>query len=553
MTDILPTSYDGVKYAEYTAQTEYILGLIEDTGGVVATDAPSCNTSAGINAFVVDPEEILAVNNTAYGYGALQADSDSAGGGHDNTAIGYKALNMNTKGELNTAVGSGALENNTGLQADNNTAVGYNSLQTNAGLYGGNTAVGSNSAQKNLGNYNTTVGYNTVSLSHCSSDNITAVGTNALYSLATGTGTTAIGSNALYSLTTGTGCTAVGNNALYFLPTGTGCTAVGNNALQSLSNGRCCTAVGSNALKLLKQGDSNTESVGHVAIGANALENYIFSLNAVYGDGSNSNTAIGYNSMKNMTDGFDNTAVGYNTLANYSNPASGGNVAIGNYALTNVTAGATPSFSNIIGIGLESGTMIKDATNSILIGNSSAGTMISGTGCVVIGYQADVSNSTPDNQIVIGRAVKGISDNSVTIGAGSSYIYATFTSGSWNISSDIRLKTNIQPDTLGLDFITDLKPVTYQWRPSYDIPKELTDFYSEENTRDTTTIIHGLIAQDIKKSLDKVGNKTFNGWSSGKDGVQHISKEMFVIPLIKAVKELTARVEDLETKLSSMI
>ena len=63
--------------------------------------------------------------------------------------------------------------------------------------------------------------------------------------------------------------------------------------------------------------------------------------------------------------------------------------------------------------------------------------------------------------------------------------------------------------------------------------------------------MHGFIAQEVKEALDKhasENDKKFRGWSEGKDGMQNTSREMFVIPLIKAVQELTARVKELEDK-----
>ena len=30
--------------------------------------------------------------------------------------------------------------------------------------------------------------------------------------------------------------------------------------------------------------------------------------------------------------------------------------------------------------------------------------------------------------------------------------------------------------------------------------------------KDTETVIHGLIAQEVKAAMDAVGNTTFNGW-----------------------------------------
>ena len=44
-------------------------------------------------------------------------------------------------------------------------------------------------------------------------------------------------------------------------------------------------------------------------------------------------------------------------------------------------------------------------------------------------------------------------------------------------------------------------------------------------------------------------DKNFSGWKEGEDGMQHTSREMFVIPLIKAVQELSTEVKELKAKL----
>ena len=60
--------------------------------------------------------------------------------------------------------------------------------------------------------------------------------------------------------------------------------------------------------------------------------------------------------------------------------------------------------------------------------------------------------------------------------------------------------------------------------------------------------MHGLVAQQVKTALDAEGVDTFAGWAEGLDGIQTISREMFISPLIKAVKELSAKVDALETE-----
>ena len=107
---------------------------------------------------------------------------------------------------------------------------------------------------------------------------------------------------------------------------------------------------------------------------------------------------------------------------------------------------------------------------------------------------------------------------------------------------------------MGLDFINDLRTVTYQWIPSYDVPKELKTEYSETNQKNLDITMHGFIAQEVKASMDKVGNTTFAGWKIDEvDGVtQRTSREMFVMPLIKAVQELSAQVTTLQDEIKTL-
>ena len=59
--------------------------------------------------------------------------------------------------------------------------------------------------------------------------------------------------------------------------------------------------------------------------------------------------------------------------------------------------------------------------------------------------------------------------------------------------------------------------------------------------------MYGFIAQEVKAALDKHNITDFNGWTQEKEGgLQGISYEMFVMPLVKAVQELSAKVTALE-------
>ena len=74
--------------------------------------------------------------------------------------------------------------------------------------------------------------------------------------------------------------------------------------------------------------------------------------------------------------------------------------------------------------------------------------------------------------------------------------------------------------------------------------------YSEEETMDTESVMNGFIAQEVKEALDAGDYGAQGVWSVEPDGTQAVSREMFITPLINAVKELSARVKELEAKVN---
>ena len=62
---------------------------------------------------------------------------------------------------------------------------------------------------------------------------------------------------------------------------------------------------------------------------------------------------------------------------------------------------------------------------------------------------------------------------------------------------------------------------------------------------DDDKVLNGLIAQEVKAVMDDLGVE-FSGWSEETNSKQGIQYSTLVVPLIKAVQELTARVKELE-------
>jgi len=93
--------------------------------------------------------------------------------------------------------------------------------------------------------------------------------------------------------------------------------------------------------------------------------------------------------------------------------------------------------------------------------------------------------------------------------------------------SDRRLKENIQPETLGLNFVNSLKPVTY-------------------NMIGNKRKSHGFIAQDVESLINNNNDSLKIENEQGVKGVDYIS---LIAPLVKSIQELTDKIELLETRL----
>ena len=251
------------------------------------------------------------------------------------------------------------------------------------------------------------------------------------------------------------------------------------------------------------------------------------------------NTAVGFRAEQFNTSGVGNTAVGFQALRN--NVSGGQNTAVGSQALQDTTG------DNNTAVGLNAGTGVTSGANNTIFGTSAAYSLKTGTGNIFIGREAD-SGLAPTDQIVIGTQVVGQGNSYITMGSSSAKVYNNYaSSATWTQTSDVSLKNIIGPDTLGLSFINRLNPVKYTWKAQNELPKD-HPYYRETNSRDTETVIHGFVAQEIKAAMDAENCTTFNGWDVGADGIQAISREMLVSPLVKAIQELSAKLDALEAK-----
>jgi len=344
---------------------------------------------------------------------------------------------------------------------------------------------------------------------------------------------------------------------------GTANIVLGINAGASLVSGNENNVfIGKNAGRLI----DSTDADNNIAIGTCALENLDETSAATY---VASNVAIGTSSMELFDSGGFNIAIGHNAMKAASGAVGSGisNVGIGHAALYNIVDGDSNTC-----LGGASGGLITSGDSNACIGKEAGNAITSGSQNISIGATSDCA-ATVDGQIAIGYGASTTGVYAISIGNGLQSIEDTirvgrnvagnywsmdFTSSTtWAHSSDIRMKRNIQDDTLGLSFINDLRTKTFQYKPSEEFPEEWEDYNIDDNGNKVYAdvydgVMHGMIAQDVKAALDTAGVDTFRMWSENEKGVQQLAGGDLVYPLTKAVQELSAKLDTMQTEINTL-
>src|SRR3990172_5764410 len=277
-------------------------------------------------------------------------------------------------------------------------------------------------------------------------------------------------------------------------------TASGVSSLLSNTTGFSNTASGAYSLS------SNTTGYNNTASGAYSL---------VSNTTGSSNTASGRSSLYFNTTGYQNTASG--TYSLYSNTTGLRNTASGVQSLISNTTGGSNTASGAYSL-LSNTTGNYNTAFGAYPGYSNA----TGSSNTFIGYSANPSTGDLTNATVIGYGAVVDASNKVRIGNSS----VTVIGGqvAWSNLSDIRAKKNIKDLSLGLDFITSLKPIEYTMKEGDD------------------RIHLGFSAQDIEAIL---GNKySILGRGEDKDRMLSLRYTDFIAPLVKAVQELKVQKEE---------
>ena len=287
-------------------------------------------------------------------------------------------------------------------------------------------------------------------------------------------------------------------------------------------------AIGKDAL------NSNTTGARNIAIGTSALQANTTAA---------SNVAIGYESMKDSTNKQNSVAIGFRALK----VGATGSVAVGSSAgsscaqsIVAVGNNALPSSTGTgnTGVGFQAGYQYTTGTDNTFLGflsgsgnvttgskntcvGSASGTTIDGNNNTCIGYNAQVSGGGASNEFILGDANVAVLSCAQT----------TITS-----LSDARDKKEVEELPVGLNFVQKLKPVKFVW-----------DDRNEDGKHDIKDF--GFIAQDLKAAQEEEGVADYLKlvYEANPEKLQASYGKLVPI-LVKAIQELTAKVEELEAK-----
>ena len=534
-----------------------------------------------------------ASHNVAIGADAI-TDSTSA---TDNVAIGSSSMYNATSAVSNVAIGRQSM--GLGVVTGNeNVAIGKASMYDAIGA-SGNTSVGTESLYNlTSGNNNVSIGKVTLNGSGVNPSNSTAVGYGASR-YAQGDGNTSLGNAALSGVSgfIGTYNIAIGFESADTFELGEEYNiSIGASAMGAMQEGEAGgdidynIAIGRDALKGgdLDTNDRQVQSniaIGHYALdgtGANAQTGTIAigasSLSALTTGGSN--TIIGHHTGQHLTTGQNNTVLGYQAFSDldvggsdnartssdnvfigknagggvWTDAASNQNTVVGTLAMDGNMAGALANTA----IGWSAGTAINSGDNNTLIGDRAGDSVTSGSTNTCVGSTSDCA-ATNNNQIAIGSGAVASGSN---VGIwGNASIGTNNITVDWTVTSDQRVKKDIKNSDIGLSFINDLKPRKFRKKHPSEWDDEILEKrykkgginYDDDKGEvikdefDDKTVFNGLIAQEVKESMDKLGVE-FSGWYEAPNSKQGIQYSTLVMPLIKAIQELSKKVEKLENK-----
>lgn len=248
------------------------------------------------------------------------------------------------------------------------------------------------------------------------------------------------------------------------------------------------------------------------------------------------------------------TSYGRNSAASATAGAFTGNLVIGNNSATSLSTG----HNNVVS-GNQSALSLASGTFNTFVGNAT-GFVMNGDGNTALGFAAAYSwGSTGNNNTCVGSGAGGTAVPSTYSGSNNTLLGYNASPSSNSVSNEITLgnssiatiraqvtsitalsderdKTDIEPLEYGLDFVNELNPVSFTWNMRDGAKVGELDF--------------GFIAQQLAEVEDKhEADRLKLTLRTNPEKLETTPGRLIPI-LVKAVQELSAKVEELEAKLN---
>ena len=213
----------------------------------------------------------------------------------------------------------------------------------------------------------------------------------------------------------------------------------------------------------------------------------------------------------------------------------------------NAGTAVTTGDSNVI-IGRSAGDSLTTGSNNTILGMQAGDDVTVGGQNVIIGKLNNGGGTGSSYRTIIGYALDGNTDDATLLGRGTTDSQLVHGATSWTAPSDVRLKEEIEDEQIGLDFINELRPVTFRWKKAKDVPQEMKVHEDSEQRVMNGKYNHGFIAQEVKAAIDKYDFKDgFDLWSEDdNDGRQRVGEASLIPMLVKAIQELSQEVKQLK-------
>ena len=347
----------------------------------------------------------------------------------------------------------------------------------------------------------------------------------------------------------------IGENAgLNDDPTSNSNSFVGNNAGYSNTTGYLNSFFGVQAGYLNTTGYLNSFFGGAAGFSnTTAFENSFFGHAAGYSNtigiqNSFFGKSAGYSCINTYYNSFFGAFAGYNNNTGYDNSFFGKDAGFGNTTgVSNSFFGTWAGDDNTSGqqnsfFGVQAGGENTTGNFNSFFGKNAGLFNTTGMLRTAVGLSANSLGAAYNNNTGLGYGADCTASDQVRIG--NSAVTSIGGYANWTNISDSRFKKNVQEDVKGLEFITALRPVSYNLdihgvedffsdrygeRPSETLPGH----YDKESIR-----YSGFIAQEVESAAKAVGYD-FSGVDAPKNEADFYGLRYaeFVVPLVKAVQE----------------